>query len=247
MGNQNNRNGNNGNGGGYNVPPRQDPASLAAGLEKYVQNLNVNGVYCLETSDSLMALTESTIVSLGLTQVDRVMIKPAMRRGDAGLDGISAAVSFDLTSGTEIRANTVDKGNNNSNLSQQELQQSILWKNSGIKQYSGEFKTSDLFRQVMTPIASEFTDNDEIIVRKPPASYGRNVGVVIVDFMELLRMSIGMKEDDNYNFTIVNSMPISKNKYQFGILVYIDANTRRRKGRRNNNVDYQGMTDYLFS
>lgn len=238
MGSNNNRN----SGGNYSVPQRTNLEDLKAGLANYVTNLNVSGVYCVETSDSLMAMAESAINDLGLTQVDRVIIKPSMRRGDMSLEGLSAAVSFDLTGGTDIRSNKVDTNSGN----QKDSLQAILWKSSGIKKFGGEFKTSELFRKVMKPLAAEFTDDDDIIIRKPPANYGNNVGIVVVDFMELLRMILKMGSDDPYNFSIINASRIGNEKYQYGILVYIDKGGRRRKGRRNNNIDYQGITDYLF-
>ena len=248
MANNNNQYQNQNQDGKRNDPPKTPPPEeVREKLYGFGTDLTDGGIIKYGSNKQLAVLADDKLAALGLTQVDRVIIKPELRRGDSGqLAGINAAVVFDLQSGgPDIRYMGFT---DNSDQDMFVARQQALFKAAGVRPQGGDYTTNDIFKQVMAPLALEIDDQNQIIIRKPPADTGRNFCVVLVDAMELIRMTLGIKENDTFNFRILNAEQIGNSTdYTFRFFIYYDKNFRRNRGKKNKSIDYQRLSAALFN
>lgn len=245
MANNNQYQNNNGQDGQRNEPPKKmPPAQVREKLFEFGSSLADGGVIKYGTNKELAIIADDKLAALNMTQVDRVIIKPEFRRGGSTLSGVNAAIVFDLQSGgPDIRYMGAAEGDQDTFAARQQA----LFKAAGVKPQGGDYTTSDIFKQVMAPLALETDEHNQVVIRRPPADTGRNCCVVLVDGMELIRMTLGIKENDPFNFRIINAERINNNDdVNFQFFIYYDNNFRRNRGKKNRSIDYQRLSDFLF-
>lgn len=232
------------------VPERLTKEEIREGYERIAPGLDDGGRICHGKTSKLVEEIDDQFSAGGLQQVENILIRPRFKRGDHSMaTGIDAAVVFNLSGGSDIRyMGATDDGNFNVAIARQQA----LFKSAGISQSTGDYTTSDTFKKIMGSLALEFDDRNQIVIRKPSIDGGRNnnaknLAIVLVDGMELLRMALRIKENDPYNFKVSNVERLNADEYYFTFWYFYDANYRRGKNRKNRNIDYQRLADSLFS
>lgn len=210
--------------------------SLIEGCTDTSASLNQTGVVYLETTtqlaDKLADIIENTF---GITEIDRVFIDIDADTNTKQVLGANVLLCFDPSNGQHIRKYGRGKGQGGSRT----LLDKIPYAAS-----NGTYELSETFKQVIGSLlpASAY-DNNEFPVYEHPEN--NRVACVEVDIDAVMCLLLNIKHDSPYacNIMYANQTDVRDGLAEYALIFskFIDISGRKRKSKRNNNINYTSI------
>lgn len=221
----------------YGEAPARDYSykALLEGCTTTTVSLNQTGAIFLETTtqlaDKLADVIENTF---GITEIDRVFISIDADTNTKQISSASVLLCFDPTNGRHI----TKYGNRNKGKSKSLLDK-IPYAAS-----NGTYELSDTFKKCIGALLPDSAyDNDEFPVFEHPEN--NRVACVEVDIDAVMCLLLNIEPNSPYacNLMFANQTDVRDGLAEYAVIFskFIDISGRKRKSKRNNNINYTSI------
>lgn len=204
------------------------------GLTTTTVPMNQYGTMFSVTTDELNGKLTDALRTLGIGEADSVLVLPRLSsKVDAGVTDIFVKAYFDAsTPGGNIFRNGAKSGK----ISGTGRINVVTASGAG---QTGQFTMSDKFRQIIGPFAKIGKDGQPAIIARAVQNYP-NVAEVDLDYSAVMAFALGVKSDDNFDFTTVAVVPIGNANYKMILGKFINGiNIKKGKNSRVNYAKIQ--------
>lgn len=206
---------------------------LISGLKPALES-HPRGMLYQETNQTFAAkVAECFRSTLGIPEVDQIMITPKISRSWVGADDIIAVIYFTVGKGSS-NIFYRGKGNNRGSNGRINMVQSAGYGSGG----GGMFNTSENFRKVIAPFCKVDQNGKAMMNLKAVQGY-RDVASLDVDFMALLCLFLGITNDDQYDCTVFSVEPVQNTDKVYNMMFtkYIVQGGNKNRGKSGVNYD----------
>lgn len=213
---------------------------LVAGLKPALES-HPRGMLYQETNVTFASkCAECFRSSLGIMEVDQIVVTPKVSRSYVGADDLIATMYFSVGKGSE-NVFFRGKGNNRGSSGRVNMVQSAGYGAGG----GGMFGTSEKFRQVIGPFCKTDQNGKALMNLKSVPGYS-NVASLEIDFMALLCLFLGVSNDDQYDCTVfsVEPVPNTDNVCNMMFVKYIVQGGNKNRGKSGVNYDRIGADQW---
>lgn len=210
--------------------------SLIEGCTTTLVSLNQTGVVYLETTtqlaDKLADVIENT---LGISEIDRVFIDIDADTNTKQVRGANVLLCFDPTNGEHI----AKYGGRNGKGKSRTLLDKIPYASS-----NGTYELSDHFKRTIGALLPDSAyDSDEFPVYEHPEN--NRVACVEVDIDAVMGLLLNITPSSPYacNLMYANQTDVRDGLAEYALIFskFIDISGRKRKSKRNNNINYTSI------
>lgn len=214
---------------------------LEVGLNPMIQMTHVGSVYVDTTQGLSEKARELMSRLLKITELDNVSFIPKMSRSNsAGIEDIRTFAYFNTSTGGNIffrgkKSNRSENGRIN------------MVATAGIAAGgTGPFGTSAEFRQQMSAFCL-MNENGKALLNLKAVPRHKNLAVLELDTNAVLCLLLGIKPEDNYDFDIMEVVPIGgsdSTNFSITIMKYVAGNNNK-KGKYKT-VNYSALEQEQF-
>ena len=227
---------------------------LLEGLDRISIELSKVGNVYRGTTQEIGAKLQKKIVEQGfqikdenknlrtirIPELDQIIIVPRLAKNDVGASELYVTACFYTQNGGNVfyRGKGGAATSSNGRINAASLSGSGTGNNSS-------YGTSDEFRRIIAPLCP-MNDRGKPILNFKPLSGTHNIVTLELDFVSVMMLALGIKSDDQYDYTIMSVNPIPNTDDNFMVyLAKIIGSTGYRSGH-NSNVNYARVSQQIF-
>jgi hypothetical protein len=212
---------------------------LVNGLKTTVPMNKIGDLYFESTQGLAEKISDLIRTTYGVPECDKIIITPKLARNSTGISDVTVTAYFATD---KAGGNVFYQGRGGRNKNSEGRVNVVAA--SGAGGGTGLFNTKPEFDSIMKPLC-KIGDNGKPQMHLKSVPGIKNIAALELDFSSVLCLALGIKPNDQYDFMVLQMVPIANTQNYSMICCKYFINNGGKKGK-NSGINYARIEQDLF-